>query len=81
MSNKYSTLDLTATKDRLGNWSYFGYYAMRCKVAETNALSNRNLYSYCTCGVLDSMLDAAGNLTSFYYDNQGKLTNTVYADG
>ena len=54
---------------------------MRCKVAETNALSNRNLYSYCTCGVLDSMLDAAGNLTSFYYDNQGKLTNTVYADG
>ena len=79
-SNQYTALDLTSTKDRLGNWTFYGYDSMRRKIAETNALGNVTIYNYCTCGSLESIQDAANNLTSFYYDNQGNLTNTVYAD-
>lgn len=81
VSNQYTALDLTGAKDRLGNWTFYCYDVMRRKIAETNALSNVTLYNYCTCGALDSIVDAASNTTSFYYDNQGNLTNTLYADG
>jgi RHS repeat-associated protein len=80
-SNVYSKLDLTATRDRLGNWTYFGYDSLRRNTAVTNALLYHTLMSYCVCGALESVQDASGNTTSFYYDNQGNLTNTVYADG
>jgi RHS repeat-associated protein len=80
-SNQYSALDLSGTKDRMGNWTYFGYDSMRRKIAETNANGGVTLYNFCTCGSLDSVEDALGNFTRFFYDNQGNPTNTVYADG
>ena len=80
VSNLYTKLDLTATKDRMGHWTYFGYDNLRRNTALTNALQNVTLYNYCTCGALESVLDAATNLTQFFYDNQGNLTNTIYAD-
>jgi RHS repeat-associated protein len=80
VSNVYTKLDLTATKDRLGNWTYLGYDALRRNTTITNALRNVTWFNYCTCGALESSLDAATNLTQFFYDNQGNLTNTVYAD-
>jgi RHS repeat-associated protein len=81
ISNRYTGLDLTATKDRMGNWTYFGFDSMRRKVAETNAIGAVTLYDYCTCGSLESIQDALGNFTYFNYDNQGNATNTLYADG
>jgi RHS repeat-associated protein len=81
ISNQYTFLDLTATKDRLGNWTYFGFDSMRRKIAETNAIGAVTLYDYCTCGSLDSIRDALGNFIYLYYDNQGNQTNIVYADG
>ena len=80
ISNRYTGLDLTAMRDRLGNWSYMGYDAERRKIAETNALGLYTLYNYCSCGSLDSIRDASGNYTYFFYDNAGRLTNTLYAD-
>jgi len=59
----------------------FGYDSMRRRTSETNALNNSTHYNYCTCGSLDSIQDAAGNYTFFFYDNAARLTNTVYADG
>jgi hypothetical protein len=50
ISNRYTRLDLTATKDRLGAWTYFGFDAVRRNIAVTNALGNYTLYNYCTCG-------------------------------
>jgi RHS repeat-associated protein len=81
ISNQYTWLDLTATKDRLGNWTYFGYDNMGRNTTITNALNNVTINTYCTCGELESIMDAASNITQFYYDNQGNLTNTVRADG
>ena len=80
-SNIYTTLDLTATRDQLGNWTYFGYDSMQRNTSVTNALGYVTLFNYCTCGALESIQDPTGNATSFYFDNQGNLTNTVYADG
>ena len=81
ISNIFTTLDLTATKDRMGYWSYFGFDSMRRKVAETNALNTVTLYNFCTCGSLESTVDALNNTNSFSYDNQGNQTEVVYADG
>ena len=81
ISNIYTKLDLTATKDRLGNWTYLGYDSLRRNTAITNELGRVTINNYCTCGALESVLDAASQLTQFFYDNQGNLTNTVYADG
>lgn len=81
ISNRYTILDVTATKDRLGNWTYFSYDSLRRKIAETNVLNQVTLYNYCTCGSLDSIVDAMTDITSFNYDNQGNPTNVAYADG
>ena len=47
-------LDLTATKDRLGNWTYFDYDPLRRLAGVTNANNIIARYGYCTCGVLTS---------------------------
>jgi RHS repeat-associated protein len=80
ISNRYTALDLTATKDRLGYWTYFGYDKLQRNTSITNALLNVTTFNYCTCGALDSIVDALTNVTQFYYDNQGNLTNTIYPD-
>jgi YD repeat-containing protein len=67
-SNQYTSLDLTAVKDRLGNWTYYGYDALRHMVAATNALHNYMLFSYCSCGALESARDALANYT--YYTTE-----------
>lgn len=81
ISNQYTALDLTAKKDRMGNWTYYGYDSMRRRIAVTNANDAVMLYDYCTCGSLDSIQDALGNVTHFNYDNQGNSINTIYPDG
>jgi YD repeat-containing protein len=47
-SNQYTLLDRTATRDRLGNWSRFGYDQLRHRVAATNALGAYTIYTYCS---------------------------------
>jgi YD repeat-containing protein len=81
VSNLYTKLDLTGTKDRLGNWTYYAYDALRRRTAETNALTNVTRYTYCVCGSLYSIQDALGNMTYFYYDNLGRMTNVNYPGG
>ena len=81
ITSTYNKLDLVQTVDRMGFTNSFGYDSMRRMIAQTNALGAVTIYSYCTCGALSFILDAATNETQFFYDNQGNLTNTLYADG
>ena len=78
-------LDLSATKDRLGDWMYFSYDAMRRKVYETNALNTVTAYGYCQCGALDSVTYAINTpveqTMNFTYDKQGNTTEISYPDG
>ncbi|HEY3854175.1 MAG TPA: RHS repeat-associated core domain-containing protein [Verrucomicrobiae bacterium] len=81
VSNQYTRLDRTATKDRLGNWSHFGYDQLRHRVAATNALGAYAIYTYCSCGAIEETRDTLGNLTYFNYDNQIRRISTLCADG
>lgn len=83
-SNRYDNpirpLNLSAAKDRLGNWTSYAYDSMQRRTAVTNELGNYTLYTYCTCGSLESMCDVYNNCTSYFYDYQGNLTATHYPD-
>lgn len=81
ITNTWDKLDLVRTVDRMGFPATFGYDALRRRVAETNALGYYTLKDYCSCGALNSVRDASGNYTYYFYDNAGRETNTVFADG
>lgn len=77
--------DLTATKDRLGHSTHFGYDTLRRKVAETNANGVLTRYSYCDCGSGVTSITSAWNtavafVTRFDYDYQGNRTFVHYPD-
>jgi RHS repeat-associated protein len=84
ISNIYANLDLAATRDRLGNWSYFGYNSIRQKIAETNANGVVTRYDFCECGSLVAQTNAwntpAKLVTTFAYDFQGNRTYTYLPD-
>jgi RHS repeat-associated protein len=84
ISNTYNKLDLVQTVDRMGFTNSFGYDSMRRMVTATNALGTITAYDYCECGELNSITNALGTsvqaVTQFSYDNQGNLTNSIYAD-
>jgi RHS repeat-associated protein len=79
-SYTYNKLDLAMVVDRMGFSNMFGYDNVRRRIAMTNALGHYTLYNYCTCGALESIQDADGNVTSFAYDNAGHLLSTSYPD-
>jgi RHS repeat-associated protein len=81
ISNVYYRLDLVATKDRLTNWTYFGFDGLQHLTAVTNANNAVTTYSWCGCGSLNSIVDALANYTYLNYDNQGNLTGVSYPDG
>jgi RHS repeat-associated protein len=76
----YSNLDLVKVTDRMGFSENFVYDRLRRLAYKTNALGFFTQYNYCSCGALDSICDAQGNYTYFFYDNAGRLFNTVYPD-
>ena len=81
ITNSYDKLDLVKIVDRMGFTNAYGYDAVRRKIAQTNAVGAVTIYNYCPCGALESIQDAAGNFTSFEYDNAGNLLLATYWDG
>lgn len=80
ISNIYSRLDVVGAKDRLGNWTHYGFDGLDHLVDLTNANNGVWLYDWCGCGSLTGILDPLTNLTTLNYDNQGNLTNIVFPD-
>lgn len=84
VSNRYDKLDLIATKDRLNQWSYFGYNRLRQLIAETNVAGQVTTYQYCNCGSLSEIVRWNGStpfVTQYKYNLSGNLTNVTYPDG
>jgi RHS repeat-associated protein len=81
ISNVYTRLDLTASRDKLGNWTYLGYDPLQHLIAVTNANNEVTLASYCSCGALEWVRDAITNYTFFNSDLSGRVTNIDYPDG
>jgi YD repeat-containing protein len=71
-------LDLTATKDRMGYWTYYGYDGLRRLTAITNANNVVTAYGYCDCGAVSYVTNGFGTpvqqAITYTYDNQGNRT-------
>ena len=81
ISNQYTVLDVTGTKDRLGNWTYYGYNSLRQLITVTNRNGNYMTYDRCPCGAIDTIHDFLGKTNHYNYDNQMRVTNVVSQDG
>jgi RHS repeat-associated protein len=81
ISNTYTYLDLTAHKDRLGNWTYYAYDGLQHLTSTTDARGSITQFTWCDCGALTSISNALGNITSLNYNNQELLTNLNFPDG
>jgi RHS repeat-associated protein len=80
ISNIYTYLDLTARKDRLGNWTYYTYDGLEHLTSITDARNNITQFTWCSCGALTSISNALGHITSLNYNNQELLTNASFPD-
>ena len=84
ISNCYTALDLTATKDRLGYWTQYSYDSLRHLTNLVNANGVVSRYTYCSCGSLSSETWALGTSveqsTTYGYDLQGNRTYEYLPD-
>jgi RHS repeat-associated protein len=81
-------LDLTASKDRDGRWTYRHYNGNRQMDSITDPLGQTTYYDWCSCGSLAGIVDPNGSgvndlahKTVFNRDLQSRVTSKVFADG
>jgi RHS repeat-associated protein len=77
----YDRLDVSSIKDRLGRATHFVHDGNRKLIQQTNPLSRAITYAYHENGVLKSITDPKGNVTSWDIDIEGRPTVKRYADG
>src|SRR6185369_3972365 len=65
IDNLYNRLDLAATRDRLGNWTYFGHNSSGQVTNITDARSNVTTLTYCSCSTIDKIAEPLGKTTQF----------------
>ncbi len=84
-SGGLNILDRTATRDRMGYWTYFVWDPLRRLSATTNANNVVTGYGYCDCGAVTSVTNAFGTaiqeVTQYVYDQQSRLIQTTLPDG
>jgi len=73
-------LDLTHYKDRENRWTFFGYNALRQRIATVDSLNRTIRVNWCYCGALQDLYDGEGNRTKWDYDIGGRLLRKTYAD-
>jgi len=85
ISNVYTFLDLTASRDRLNQWRSFGYNPIRQIIAATNESGVVTRYGYCDCGALLAQTNAwntsVQQFSLFTYDFQGNRLISTNSDG
>ena len=74
-------LDLTRSRDRLGQWTTRHYNRNRQMDSITDPDTRTTLYGWCICGSLTSITEPNGNLTTVNRDLQSRVYQKVYADG
>jgi YD repeat-containing protein len=80
ISNVYNRLDLAATKDRMGNWTYAAYDGLQHLTNVVKANGAATAYEWCGCGSLGEIIDAQNGTHILNYDNQGNLVNEIFPD-
>lgn len=75
------TLDLTASRDRRGLWTYRKYDANQHMTSIKDPANRTTQYGYCTCGALTSITDPKNQTTLFSSDIQSRVYQKVFQDG
>ncbi len=75
-----SILDLCGVKDRLGQWTRYGYDRGRRRTQVKDARNNVTSYTYCGCGGPEMITDALTNITRYFYDYAGRRDAVLYPD-
>jgi RHS repeat-associated protein len=81
VSYSYNKLDLIKAVDRMGFVRSNLFDPLQRLVRHTDARTNTTSFTQCSCGSLDYMTNAVGEVTHFAYDFQGRLTTTFHPDG
>ncbi len=79
--NAVMTLDLTASRDRRGLWTYRHYNANRQMDSITDPANRTTQYGWCNCGALESITDPKLQVTTFNRDIQSRVYQKVLNDG
>ncbi|HKP02600.1 MAG TPA: RHS repeat-associated core domain-containing protein [Chthoniobacterales bacterium] len=74
-------LDLTASRDRRGRWTYRHYNANQKMDSITDPANRTTLYGWCNCGALTSITDPKNQTTAFNRDLQSRVYEKVFQDG
>jgi RHS repeat-associated protein len=73
-------LDRTGIRDRMTNWTRFGYDRLGRVTSITDANTNTTWFTYCGCGSPAHVTNALGKVTTISYDNAGRKTEVYDAD-
>jgi YD repeat-containing protein len=65
---------------RLGRWSHVFFNSIRQIVGVEDPEYHFTGYEWCRCGDVRKIIDAAGNVTSWVHDAQGRVTSKTYPD-
>lgn len=77
---EYTTLDVTASKDRAGRWSRSAYNGIRKKAADMDPAGKISQYEWCSCGAMKKLIDPANRVTTWKRDILGRVTEKVMPD-
>lgn len=77
---EYEILDLTASKNRKGEWNRTKYTALRQPAYTIDPQGRVTSYEYCLCGKIKKLTDARGNVTRWVRDNMGRLLERISPD-
>jgi len=77
----WDKFDVAATKDRNGKITRYAHDATRNLTSMTDPLNRTLKYSYQANGLLNSLTDQKGNVTTWERDIQGRISAKVYPDG
>jgi len=75
------TLDLTASRDRRGLWTYRHYNANEQMDSIKDPANRTTAYGWCTCGALTTITDPKQQTTTFNRDIQGRVYQKLFQDG
>ncbi|MCA9815504.1 MAG: hypothetical protein KC652_10355 [Cyanobacteria bacterium HKST-UBA01] len=77
----YDRLDAVLTRDRIGRWTQQSYDSLQQVAYTIDPLGRKTSFKWCTCGSLSALTDAAGNVTRWQHDLEGRTTKKIYPDG
>ena len=77
----YQNMDAVYAKDRLGRWTHMFYNSLRQPIAVVDAMGHTSQTNWTLSAGPSSIVDPAGNMTSWKYDNQNRVTEKDYPDG